>query len=198
MTASIRRSAQFGAFAGGAWTRRGPLTMTTAPSLEPGVPRVGYAISRGVGTAVARNRLRRRLRHAVVELAPRLDPECAYLIGATKGATELTYREIASLLGELVAGVGRPARDGAGVSRPSRALRALVRAYQAARFGRPSPCRYLPSCSEYAVEALETHGAARGGWLAVRRVARCHPLGGHGFDPVPPRASSRHSRTVVT
>lgn len=67
----------------------------------------------------------------------------------------------------------------------ARAMRALVRAYQAVRAGRPSPCRYIPSCSEYAVEALEIHGAARGVWLAVRRIGRCNPWGGHGYDPVP-------------
>jgi uncharacterized protein len=62
---------------------------------------------------------------------------------------------------------------------------ALVRFYQLVRHGRPSPCRYLPSCSEYAIEALTRHGAARGSWLAARRLARCHPWGGHGADPVP-------------
>jgi hypothetical protein len=46
-------------------------------------------------------------------------------------------------------------------------------------------CRYAPSCSEYALEALATHGALRGGWLALRRILRCHPWGGWGFDPVP-------------
>lgn len=50
-------------------------------------------------------------------------------------------------------------------------------------------CRYAPSCSEYAVTALERHGVVKGGWLAVRRIARCHPFGGHGHDPVPPVAS---------
>jgi hypothetical protein len=52
-------------------------------------------------------------------------------------------------------------------------------------------CRYHPSCSEYAIEALRAHGAARGGWLALRRISRCHPWGGHGFDPVPPPAGGR-------
>ena len=46
-------------------------------------------------------------------------------------------------------------------------------------------CRFLPSCSDYAVEALRRHGLIRGGWLAVRRVLRCHPWGGWGYDPVP-------------
>ena len=78
-------------------------------------------------------------------------------------------------------------------SRPSpaaRGLRQLVTLYQHLRAGRPSPCRYYPSCSSYAAEALELHGAARGGWLALRRVARCHPFGGHGVDLVPERKVS--------
>lgn len=46
-------------------------------------------------------------------------------------------------------------------------------------------CRYEPSCSRYAVEAIECHGAVRGGWLAFKRILRCQPWGGNGFDPVP-------------
>lgn len=62
---------------------------------------------------------------------------------------------------------------------------ALVRAYQLARAGRPSPCRYLPTCSDYAAEAIDRHGLGRGGWLAIRRLGRCHPWGASGHDPVP-------------
>jgi len=47
-------------------------------------------------------------------------------------------------------------------------------------------CRFLPTCSDYALEAVATHGVLRGGWLAVCRFARCHPWGGDGYDPVPP------------
>jgi putative membrane protein insertion efficiency factor len=49
----------------------------------------------------------------------------------------------------------------------------------------PPSCRYSPSCSQYAIEALEKHGAIKGGWLAAKRLLRCHPWGGHGYDPVP-------------
>ena len=49
----------------------------------------------------------------------------------------------------------------------------------------PSTCRYQPSCSQYAIEALTKYGAIKGGWLATKRIMRCHPWGGHGHDPVP-------------
>ena len=46
-------------------------------------------------------------------------------------------------------------------------------------------CRFQPTCSKYAEEALRRHGAFKGGWLAIRRIGRCHPWGGSGYDPVP-------------
>ena len=49
-------------------------------------------------------------------------------------------------------------------------------------------CRFQPTCSEYALEALHRHGAIRGGWLALRRILRCRPGGGDGYDPVPGRS----------
>ncbi len=50
-------------------------------------------------------------------------------------------------------------------------------------------CRHLPTCSAYAIEALERHGPVAGGWLAVKRIGRCHPWGTWGYDPVPERAA---------
>lgn len=69
----------------------------------------------------------------------------------------------------------------------ARVVAAPVRLYRAVRAGRPSPCRYVPSCSSYALEALEEHGAVRGSWLTARRLCRCQPWGGLGVDPVPVR-----------
>ena len=72
----------------------------------------------------------------------------------------------------------------------ARAEHLAVRGYQRLTAGRPSPCRYVPSCSTYALEALERHGAARGTWLTLRRLGRCHPWGRSGFDPVPDRKAN--------
>lgn len=49
----------------------------------------------------------------------------------------------------------------------------------------PNACRYTPSCSEYSVEAIQKYGAVKGSWLGLKRILRCHPWGGHGYDPVP-------------
>ena len=71
-------------------------------------------------------------------------------------------------------------------------LRALLAIY---RYGispfTPMSCRYLPTCSAYAEETVMRHGPWRGSWLALKRVGRCHPLGGHGYDPVPDLPAER-------
>jgi uncharacterized protein len=53
-------------------------------------------------------------------------------------------------------------------------------------------CRFVPTCSEYFVQAIETHGLLVGGWLGLKRLARCHPWGGSGYDPVPERLQKNH------
>jgi putative membrane protein insertion efficiency factor len=68
----------------------------------------------------------------------------------------------------------------------ARALLLMIRGYQRGISPfLPPACRYTPTCSEYAAEAIRRHGSARGGWLAARRLLRCHPWGGSGYDPVP-------------
>jgi uncharacterized protein len=78
-----------------------------------------------------------------------------------------------------------PTRTGA------RLLVAGIRAYQFLRIGRVSPCRFTPTCSNYAIEAVSRHGARRGLGLAVRRLGRCRPGGPSGYDPVPEPPSPR-------
>lgn len=67
---------------------------------------------------------------------------------------------------------------------------AAVRGYQRITANRPSPCRFDPSCSSYALDAVAHHGAARGSWLTIRRLLRCHPWGSSGWDPVPERKAN--------
>jgi len=75
-------------------------------------------------------------------------------------------------------------------SRPSLAARSLAGLFRGYKLlispYLPPACRYTPTCSMYAYEAVLMHGFFKGGWLAVRRIARCHPWGGQGHDPVPP------------
>jgi len=83
------------------------------------------------------------------------------------------------------------------VHRVDRVLAALVLACLRAYKLLISPlftgcCRFQPSCADYMAEAVCTHGSVRGSWLGLRRLSRCRPLGGHGFDPVPPFAPRRH------
>lgn len=69
---------------------------------------------------------------------------------------------------------------------PSLVLRLAIRGYQVAISPvLPPACRYYPTCSNYAIEAIEKYGALRGGWMAARRIGRCHPFSPGGFDPVP-------------
>jgi len=84
-----------------------------------------------------------------------------------------------SLLGK---GLAAAARGG---------LIGLVHAYQGLSSVTPGSCRHMPCCSQYALTALRRHGALKGGWLALRRLSRCHPWGSWGYDPVPPAAPRR-------
>jgi putative membrane protein insertion efficiency factor len=67
-------------------------------------------------------------------------------------------------------------------------LIAIVRFYQLAISPLyPATCRYAPTCSQYMIEAIRVHGVLRGTWMGLRRISKCHPWGGSGYDPVPPK-----------
>ncbi|MEA2901584.1 MAG: uncharacterized protein QOH36_1471 [Actinomycetota bacterium] len=96
-------------------------------------------------------------------------------------------------------GTGELRHPSSPASRPAasmltRAACAPIRLYRALSANRLPHCRYTPTCSAYALESIETHGVGRGLWLALRRIARCHPWGGFGVDPVPPRPPRLGSR----
>ncbi len=68
---------------------------------------------------------------------------------------------------------------------PRQVAAGLIKVYQVAVSPFPSPCRYTPSCSAYALEAVTRYGVVKGAWLGVRRILRCHPFKTGGYDPVP-------------
>ena len=70
------------------------------------------------------------------------------------------------------------------------AARWLISVYRSWSVTRPPTCRFVPSCSLYTDEAIATHGLVRGCWLGTKRICRCHPWGGQGFDPVPARKAN--------
>jgi putative membrane protein insertion efficiency factor len=74
-------------------------------------------------------------------------------------------------------------------------LKVLIRGYQLVISPLLGPrCRFYPSCSQYAIEAIETHGASRGVWLTIKRISRCHPWHEGGFDPVPACLNHSHDQ----
>ena len=152
-----------------------------------GHARMGLIVPKFQSTAVARNRIRRRLRELWrLELQP-AQPAWDLLIKARREAYGASFDALrADLLAwrRTVLRAGLPVSGPAGV--PRRLLATLIRGYQ--RFVSPAlppSCRFHPSCSQYALEAVTRHGALKGGWLAARRLARCHPFHPGGFDPVP-------------
>jgi len=73
-------------------------------------------------------------------------------------------------------------------------LIAPIRAYKALLSPlMPPSCRFTPTCSTYAIQAIERHGPVKGVWLGTKRICRCHPWGGSGYDPVPERGKSPHT-----
>lgn len=107
-------------------------------------------------------------------------------------AAEVSAASAVPAPGSVPAGPGPYSAPGAGGSLLARILIAPIRGYQMfISPALPPTCRYVPTCSQYAVEALRVHGALKGSWLALRRIGRCHPWHWSGYDPVPPRGVRR-------
>ena len=79
-----------------------------------------------------------------------------------------------------------------------RVYRWVISPAKSALFGPMGRCRYTPTCSEYALEAVRVHGAARGSWLSLRRIGSCHPWGGCGCDRVPAKADGAEFKVLVS
>ena len=75
------------------------------------------------------------------------------------------------------------------VKRMKRILISLIHFYQKIPFSSHKVCRFRPTCSEYAIESINTYGSIKGSFLAIKRILRCNPLGGYGWDPVPKEKS---------
>ena len=122
-----------------------------------------------------RNRVRRRLRAAAREHAAELvaGPRVPRERGTGAAAQQSYDRALAPLCHDALRALREEMRVKR--SRPARGLLRSINLYQQLSAHRPSPCRYIPSCSEYAREAVETHGAGRGAWLAVRRLSPLPP-----------------------
>ena len=138
--------------------------------------RYGFTVSTKLGKAVVRNRARRRLREAVRLEEGNLTPGWDIVVVARGRTLSVPFPRLRE-------SYRRHAPGGQGMKRVLIALVKFDR--KAISPGRPPCSRYIPTCSQYALEALEKYGALKGSWLALRRFLRCHPFHKGGYDPVP-------------
>lgn len=182
----------------------GPAMRATVDTDLP-PPRAGFIVGRDVGPAAVRNRVRRRLRHLAASRLAALPPGSRWVVRASPNARSRSSAELGAtldrLLDRLLAaedpdGGGRCSPDRSRYRRSPRGrgnlMRAVLLVLLAGYRRGVSPllrprCRYYPSCSAYAEQAIRDHGAVRGLLLTLRRLARCHPFAPGGVDPVPTR-----------
>ncbi len=156
--------------------------------------RAGFVVSKAVGNAVVRNRVRRRLRHLVRERLADLPAGATLVVRALPGAADARRTPSSAPISTRALAAARPPRGPAAVDDDAsdardtgaRMLTVPIVAYR--RWispALPARCRFYPSCSAYALEAVARHGALRGTGLAIWRLLRCHPFHPGGYDPVP-------------
>lgn len=189
--------------------------------------RLGVTVTKKIGGAVVRNRLKRQVReffrHNVGRWSPGLD--LLFIArGEAAGRTRAELRADLARAGEKIAGLKKPAREAATRppappetvqtvvqdfgpgpdlppimefynhvrALPGRLALGLIRFYQRLISPLlPPACRFWPTCSSYAAQAITVHGLVKGGYLTARRLLKCHPFHPGGYDPVPPRGAWR-------
>ncbi len=162
--------------------------------------RLGYSVSRRVGNAVTRNRVRRRLRaivsghrfaggHDVVLLAQPTSAAASFEALSAEVDAQLRRAKLeAPPASDDLASIAADETLEASPGVAARTVLWLIRGYQRTISpSQPAACRYEPTCSVYGATAIKRHGAARGSWLATKRLLRCRPGSKGGYDPVPPK-----------
>ena len=162
----------------------GPALVVYLKENRAGFSRIGITAGKKLGTAVKRNRAKRVIRVAYRTLLPDFKKNVDMVVVARKRATFIKSQEAVEELKSLL--------EKAEIIWffMKHILIFLIKVYKKCISPFKTPCcRYYPTCSQYAIDAIKTHGAIKGSYYSIKRILRCNPFGKGGYDPVPPKIS---------